>query len=157
MVKEIDSENASWKSVSVAFDVDGTLGRLAKWLRIMGFDAAYPCKKQSGRRIFVTSKQSRLGPTIVIVSSPDALDQLKDVLDNVGVRPDPDLFLSRCLVCNVPVTPIPREEAKGKVPEAVYQGVQSFNRCGRCQRIYWEGSHPDRIRSRLKAAGVLSE
>lgn len=142
-------------SMSVpCFDVDGMLGRLAKWLRILGFDATYPRSNPRPGRIFVTTKKVAASPAVMRLFGRSVEDQLKELFDQVGVDPDPDLFLSRCLICNVPVEEITPDEAGGKVPEAVLNMTTRFHKCPRCGRLYWEGTHGTRIKQRLGKAQV---
>ena len=136
------------------FDVDGMLGRLAKWLRILGFDAAYPRTAPGEGRYFVTAqKRAEVGQTIV-VSSDDHMEQLKQVLTAIDVRPDPSLFFSRCLICNAPVVEISKADAAGRVPEEILGSRLEFHECPQCRRVYWEGSHLSRIIRRLESAGL---
>jgi uncharacterized protein with PIN domain len=137
-----------------AFDVDGMLGALTKWLRILGFDAAYPCSTPASGRIFVTMKRVAGRSDTIVVEDQDPVAQLKQVLEEAGISPDPELFLTRCLICNVPVEEIPRDKVAGRVPEQVFQKVTLFNECPTCGRIYWEGSHDQRIKKRLQKAGI---
>jgi uncharacterized protein len=74
---------------------------------------------------------------------------LRQVLEEAGIRPDPKLFLSRCLICNVPVREVQREDVAGKVPERILEKTEIFHECPACGRIYWEGSHAERIKKRL--------
>jgi uncharacterized protein len=139
-----------------AFDVDGMLGRLAKWLRILGFDTAYSCKKPSEDRYFVTANKRTRDPRAIIVEGSDPVEQLKQVLDAARVVPDPSLFLSRCLLCNVLVREIPNDKVRDRVPAGICEAVSVFNECPRCGRLYWEGSHADRIRLTLRKIGILT-
>jgi uncharacterized protein len=135
---------------SASLDVDGMLGRLAKWLRILGFDTAFPRSRPSAGRLFVTARRSVTYAGAIVVSGEDPSDQLRQVLEQAGICPDPRLFLSRCLICNVPVREVQREDVAGKVPDGVFQKSRSFHECPECGRIYWEGSHADRIKKRLQ-------
>ena len=139
-----------------AFDVDGTLGGLAKWLRILGFDATYPRPRPSAGRVFVTTKRrySFLGTVVITEARP--LRQLRELLDQIGIEPDPELFLSRCLVCNALVHVVPKEEIRDRVPARVFEITGTFSRCPDCGRIYWEGSHAERIKRRLEEDAALS-
>jgi len=139
---------------SVRFDIDASLGRLAKWLRILGFDAAYPCREPSTGRFFVTSRESTGRLRTITIQSGDVLEQVKRVLDEIAVAPDPDLFFSRCLLCNLPVRPVSREHVAGRVPGSITEVVSEFNECPGCGRVYWQGSHSGRIKARLKEAGI---
>ncbi len=136
------------------FDVDGMLGRLAKWLRILGFDAAYPKNAPTADRYFVTTRQRKGIPQITIVTANDSMEQLKEVLAATGVRPNPSLFLSRCLICNIPVIEIPRADAAEQVPEEIFRSRSKFHKCPQCRRVYWEGSHLSRISRCLKSIGL---
>lgn len=139
-----------------AFDVDGMLGRLAKWLRILGFDTAYPCRKPAEDRYFVTANKRARDPRAIVVEGAEPLEQLRQVLDATQAVPDPDLFLSRCLLCNVRVREIPNDDLRDRVPPGICAAISAFHECPRCGRIYWEGSHADRIRLRLRQTGVMT-
>ncbi len=163
---------------SHAFCVDGMLGRLAKWLRILGFDAEYPCASPSGGRIFVTMRQigvrsavgvhragtesaelrSGLLPSAGIrVTSVKTMHQLRQILDDAGIRPDPRLFLSRCLVCNVSVGCVGPDEVIGRVPDRVLELTKDFTRCPQCGRVYWMGTHQLRMWRKLEEEGIVLE
>lgn len=137
---------------SASLDVDGMLGRLAKWLRILGFDTAFPRTRPSADRLFVTARKSIAYAGAIIVSGEEPREQLRQVLEQAGIRPDPRLILSRCLICNVPVREVQREDVAGKVLDGVFQRSRSFHECPKCGRIYWEGSHVDRIKKRLEGS-----
>ena len=143
-------------SPTTSFEVDGMLGGLAKWLRILGYDAIYPIVIPSSGRIYITAKKNiSTFPTVqVTVAKPE--DQLLQVLNELGITPDPARFLSRCLVCNVQVRSIPKEQVEGKVPKQIFNTCSEFNECPTCGRIYWEGSHGERIRECLKEVGIFS-
>lgn len=137
-------------SASVYFDVDGMLGHVAKWLRVLGWDAAYPCEKPRPGRWFVTASKRLKGAGIIVVSAEKGFEQLREILEQTGVRVDPALIFSRCIVCNTSVREISRELVAERVPHAIYQMVSSFCYCDGCGRIYWEGSHLTRVQKRLK-------
>ncbi|MGO9116282.1 MAG: Mut7-C RNAse domain-containing protein [Desulfomonilaceae bacterium] len=145
-----------WDDVSQqpCFDVDGMLGRLAKWLRILGFDAAYPRSAPTADRYFVTTRKQKGILQIIIVTANDSMQQLKQVLTAISVRPDPSMFFSRCLICNIPVVEISRADAAGQVPEEIFGSRSEFHECPRCRRVYWEGSHLSRMSRRLKSVGL---
>jgi hypothetical protein len=140
---------------SASLDVDGMLGRLAKWLRVLGFDAAFPRSRPSEGRLFVTARRSVTHAGAIVVSGVNFSDQLRQVLEQAGIRPNPRLFLSRCLICNVPVREVQREDVAGKVPDGAFQRSRSFHECPECGRIYWEGSHAERMKKRLQNLGSV--
>jgi uncharacterized protein len=143
------------EATSASLDVDGMLGRLAKWLRVVGFDAAFPRSRPSEGRLFVTARKSVTYAGAIVVSGEDPAHQLRQVLEQAGIRPDPSFFLSRCLICNVPVREVQREDVAGKVPDGVFQRSRSFRECPECGRIYWEGSHAERMKKRLQNLGSV--
>ncbi len=129
------------------------LGRLAKWVRIIGYDAAYPKSFPAPNRRFLSTKKID-GAAYVLITRHDSIEQLKEILSKIGVRPDPKLFFSRCVVCNVPVIEIPKTDVAGRVPDQVFDSRSEFRECPHCRRVYWEGSHLTRIKLRLKSAGI---
>jgi len=134
------------------------LGRLAKHLRMLGFDTAYErtvteelltdvLKKE--QRILLTRTKNnfryRLGAPCYFITSNDPAMQLKDVrmFFNIVLN-DCNLF-SRCLVCNSPLEKRDRSLVDGKVPDYVFNTVDSFSQCPDCKKIYWKGTHYTRM------------
>jgi uncharacterized protein len=138
-----------------AFDLDGMLGKLAKWLRIMGLDAAFPRFRPGAGRLFVTTNPRVIFPGTIIVGSDNVFAQLRQVISAAQIRLDPELFLSRCLICNVPVHAISLEDARAGIPGTVFQSFDKFTKCSQCGRIYWSGTHRARILRTLRDNGIL--
>jgi uncharacterized protein with PIN domain len=88
------------------------------------------------------------------VVSNDPVEQIREVLEETGVRPDPDLFLGRCLVCNVSVREVSTDEVAQRIPALVLDLHEVFHQCPTCGRIYWEGTHAERMKRRLDAGGI---
>jgi uncharacterized protein with PIN domain len=138
------------------FIVDKSLGTLAKWLRILGFDTLYEPEVSTGEfyapavdsRILVTRSkqiQKRWGDREhVFVSSNLLIEQLKQVVDQIGIGRDDIRPFSTCLHCNLPIDKIDKNEVYGLVPDYIWETHDAFNRCNRCRRIYWSGSHAER-------------
>ena len=144
----------------VAFAVDTMLGRLGRWLRILGYDAAYgPHLHGTGladlarreRRVILT-RDTRLVrdpnlPPHVFVTSDHFREQLREVASAVAlVAAEP---FSRCLDCNVPLATIPRESVRERVPSYVFETQERFWTCSRCRRVYWPATHHTRMRDEL--------
>ena len=138
------------------FDVDGMLGRLAKWLRILGFDAVFPRAAPSEGRVFVTTKKGAPSPCVIRILGGTITEQLREVLDHVGIVPHPDLIFSRCLLCNAAVEKVTRESVEGKVPGRVFGVTCAFHQCPQCGRVYWEGTHEARVRKSLERMGIFT-
>lgn len=149
-----ETEASCVRDYEVRFDVDGMLGRLAKWLRILGLDAQYPVKAPRPGRIFLTAKKRSWGPAIIFIESDSLMEQVRQTLLEADIRPNPEHFLSRCLVCNARVRAISPRDAEGRVPAGILDRDYLLNECPQCGRVYWEGSHRSRIEQSLRAAGL---
>lgn len=138
------------------------LGRLSKWLRILGFDAScFSEDKKSGLIIkalredrIVLTRNSRLGQHTGIkrldIKSDNVFEQLKEIMEELAIKPDKSLMFSRCTICNEVLGSIKKELVKNKVPKYVFESVKDFVFCPKCQKIYWQGSHWGKIEDALK-------
>ncbi len=151
--------------VAPRFVVDTMLGRLARWLRALGYDTLYP-GPTPGRagdrrllqlaraedRILVTRDRmlARLAePWGCLLRSERVDDQLLETVERLGLAPEDKDWLSRCLLCNARLEPRPREVLLGLVPDHVFATQREFMGCPVCARVYWAGSHADRMIERL--------
>jgi len=141
------------------FLCDHMLGTLAKWLRFLGYDTAYPGPLEDGalkalaaeeERVLLTRDKELSGraPGAVYVASDDLDDQFAQVVRAFGLTAKD--AMSRCSVCNALIEPIPKEEAQGRVPPGVYDRHREFWRCRQCGRFYWPGSHFDRVIAKVR-------
>ncbi len=133
---------------------DAMLGRLAKWLRVVGYDTLYWRGDDAGlvrlamaeRRLLLTRDTrlpSRLPPDQSLFIESDHYDeQLRQVIGRLG---RPARIGHRCLRCNLPLEPADKVELRGQVPEFVWYRHDRFARCPGCLRIYWEGTHYQRM------------
>lgn len=139
------------------FIADDMLGRLAKWLRILGYDAAYPApaddaellhRAHAERRILLTRDRALAARPanvpIVLIVSPHLQEQLAQLVRELHLEIG-DKVLSRCLVCNHEIESISKEDAAGHVPDFIYRTHHTFHRCPLCGRIYWHGTHVERM------------
>jgi len=143
----------------IRFLADGTVGKLAKWLRIFGFDTVYESDCRNGwvadrNRIRLTrSKQARKAdhehPHVVIVSD-HYREQLRQVIRDVGIVPEDLKPFSRCIRCNEPTCEIGKEDVFGSIPDYIWQTHDAFWTCRRCNRVYWPGSHMSVTRERIQ-------
>ncbi len=147
-------EDSEFDQLEEVFGVDGMLGRLAKWLRILGFDTIYPCKRPSESHYFVTANKKVRDPRALIAQGSAISEQLRDILEATRLSPRAELVLSRCLICNIPVTEVSKDEVRGRVPARIYETHALFRECANCGRVYWEGSHFERIKMSLHKSGI---
>jgi uncharacterized protein len=147
------------------FVVDIMLGRLARWLRALGYDTRYPGPApghagdrqllqiaHAEDRILVTRDRmlARLaGPRGCLVRAERLDDQLVEMVEHLGLHPREQDWLSRCLDCNSPLEPSARAGVRGLVPERIFATHAEFRNCAGCAKIYWAGSHTDRMLERL--------
>lgn len=138
------------------------LGRLAKWLRILGFDTEYftedkettlIIKALQEERIILT-RNLRLGQRPGIkklhISSDIFIEQLRQALRELSLKPDEAAMFTRCIICNEPLSNMEKEKVKDKVPEYVFKTQSDFVSCPICKRIYWQGSHWGNAEKTLK-------
>ncbi len=146
-----------------AFLVTDECARLARWLRLCGYDTALMNARPlsalyrrayAERRIVVT--RNRRVPTsslvhVVHVQSMQLADQLQQLVRELGLAIDADQALSRCDRCNVEVELIEKALVKDRVPPYVFETQRAFRCCPSCQRIYWMATHCQRITRTLEA------
>ncbi|HYA51096.1 MAG TPA: Mut7-C RNAse domain-containing protein [Streptosporangiaceae bacterium] len=141
------------------FLCDAMLGRLARWLRILGYDAAYAdlpddalvALAQAEGRVLLTRdtrlvRRPDVGPH-AFIRHDRVQDQLRQMTAAFGLRPG--RAGTRCLCCNVALEALPRDAAAGRVPPYVWRTQQQFVRCPACARIYWPGTHWDHMTREL--------
>lgn len=141
------------------FLVDAMLGSLAKWLRILGYDALYDPRLDDHQLARLARAEDRLlltrdtglvrerGFRSLWVASELLTDQLAQVIRHCGLRID--RAFSRCPVCNDPLEVVPKDEAWGQVPPFVFQTQDQFRLCPECNRFYWRGTHWQQMVARL--------
>jgi len=145
------------------FIVDRMLGKLAKQLRMLGYDALYyrgedvypliRLGRQEGRVIL--TRNTKLIPrrpedVILQITQDQPLLQLKELIQKANIEFDEGKVFSRCLLCNTLLDPISRMEVEGKVPDFIFYQQKEFFRCPQCQRIYWPGSHQENMQRRIE-------
>ena len=132
--------------------------RLARWLRLCGYDTAIAStqplselyrKAYNEGRIVVTRNQNVKASClfrVVHLESQRLEDQLRQLVREVPLTIDENSAFTRCDACNVSVEPIEKARVKDRVPPYVFQTQESFHICPSCQRIYWAATHWQRAR-----------
>lgn len=141
------------------FAADVMLGRLAKWLRILGYDVYYDPKISFFEliKIVITENRILLTRNTKFLTKPYIKktfihgDHLKDQLDQIvkeySLNAD-NLFL-RCVYCNEILEKIEKSKVKNEVPVYVYETNDNFRECGVCKRLYWKGTHVKHVKKLL--------
>lgn len=128
------------------------LGRLARWLRLLGFDTLYEPDIKDSDLLRIALKDDRYILTrdghflgrknlrkLFMVSSEKPIDQVREVLTVFSVK---ECGAGRCAQCNGVIAAVgERESVRGQVPEHVFLSCRDFFRCGACGRLFWEGTH----------------
>ncbi len=136
-----------------AFLCDQNLGRLAKWLRIMGFDTELMKvwdekiieDALTSGRTFLTRKRSLGGRRGCMVMENDHVREQAACLISVLGLVDKLRPFTRCSICNQQLKYVKPEDVKARVPEYVYSTRDEFGECPVCARIYWKGTHAVRF------------
>ncbi|MCK9230230.1 MAG: Mut7-C RNAse domain-containing protein [Syntrophales bacterium] len=151
-----------------AFLVDSTLNKLARWLRVLGYDAARhdgPLDRSllnrgaGGNRIVLSRKRS-LGQRqyrgrLLIVRADKPDEQIDEVVRALRLRPRRDRMFTRCLSCNDLLEPVEASTLTGRVPPYVLQARETFVRCPRCGSILWAGTHRDRMSENIRKHNLI--
>ncbi len=145
------------------FVADRMLGKLVKQLRMLGYDTIYyrgedvyrliKLAREEGRVIL--TRNTKLLPRtpeerIIKITEDRPFSQVRELLQKGVISLSEETLFSRCLLCNVLLDSIPREEAEGKVPDFIFYQQKEFYRCPQCQRIYWPGSHQENMVKRIE-------
>lgn len=143
------------------FLADQMLGRLAVWLRLIGYDTAQPLDRPDSWLLRLAREEDRILLTqdaplaratsahTYYVNARGFEDQLVEVVRAFDLAIDPGRLLSRCTRCNSRVDRLAAEAARPLVPPAVRDAHEVFFACPSCRRVYWRGDHCERILDRL--------
>ncbi len=146
----------------VKFIADGMLGSLARWLRFLGFDTEYFSGKdkyflsyraRNEKRIVLTKDRKFFdnNRTIsVFIEAEDLKSQLKEVKNKLKLKLERDKFFTICSLCNLPLEEKSIQEIINLVPEYVGKTQKNFSQCKKCGRIYWQGTHWQRMLDFIK-------
>lgn len=142
---------------SPRFVADVMLGRLAKWLRIAGFDVLYSNRFTDDELVALSKREDRVllsrdthllarksVEQFIFLESQDIHDQIKQIFTTTHMAGLPSL-LTRCLSCNEPLIEAPRESVRPSVPAFVFKTHLSFKSCPKCRKVFWAGTHRNSV------------
>ena len=146
------------------FVVDCMLGKLARWLRLSGYNVIYAkltdekileISEKEGRIILTRdivlhAKACKYGVKSVYLHSGELISQLKQLIEELGIEIYDTPEHSLCPICGGEISEISKEEAKNKVPNKILQKIPKLYACKKCGKIYWEGTHWNKIREIVK-------
>jgi uncharacterized protein with PIN domain len=141
----------------IRFVAERTLGKLAKWLRILGFDTIYEANiagerlvDKVGDRILLSRteriRNMKITKECIFITSDHPFEQLREVVLVLAIEEKDIRLFSRCIQCNASIRSIEKNAVRGKVPDYIWETHDAFHTCSHCRRIYWSGSHVQRSR-----------
>lgn len=147
------------------FVVDVNVGRLATWLRVMGYDTLFPREGDDNELIRIALREGRVLVTrdaglanrravkqgqmrVVKIEDDDLRSQLRQLVRDLGLNVWGGF--SRCVRCNEPLRPLDKQQVVERVPPYVFERHCQFMECPRCHRLYWRGTHWSNMASELE-------
>ncbi|HEX68833.1 MAG TPA: hypothetical protein ENG10_00865 [Candidatus Bathyarchaeota archaeon] len=154
------------------FVADGMLGKLSRWLRMLGHNVKYAGALSDDKLLKIAKIEHRIlltrdlelyqqaiakGIKAAYIEGADEAEKLAKLAKRYGFPLEINLKISRCPKCNARIRPIEKEAVKDKVPESTYRYYDEFWKCPKCGQIYWQGAHWKRISATLEKAKKLLE
>ncbi len=146
----------------LTFACDAMLGRLARWLRLAGFDTAYApgladralAGQARAEQRWLLTCDRRLaavaGPRALLLRARTTGEQVAELRDRLPLTVHPGLFLTRCSCCNTPLESVPGAAVRDRVPPYVAVHAGRFMACRGCGKVYWPGTHVGKIARTLE-------
>ena len=152
-----------------SFLVDGMLGSLNRWLRICGYETEFSGDSsdqellERGRKrglILLTKDRTlfreaqRSGLDALLVEGSSDEERLASVAREYALALDP--MMARCTICSGRLKEASRDEIVGEVPQKSLEAYDEFWRCSGCGKVYWRGSHWERIVEKVSEASSIA-
>lgn len=143
------------------------LGKLTRWLRILGHNVKYSNKLDDAQLVTIAKKERRIlltrdlelyqqatakGVDAFYLEGKTEAEKLARLAQRFGIELDVNMATSRCPKCNTQVKPIPKEKVADKIEKSTFAYYNEFWACPKCGQIYWQGAHWTRIRKTLEKA-----
>ena len=152
-----------------SFLVDAMLGSLNRWLRICGYETEFSVDSSDeellergrerelilltrDRTLLREARRSSVDAFLVEGSSKEK--RLASVAKEYGLVLDP--VMARCTICGGRLNEVPRDEIAGEIPQNSLEAYEEFWRCSGCRKVYWRGSHWERIVEKVSAASRIA-
>jgi len=135
------------------FIADSMLGRLAKWLRLLGYDTEYFKGKSDSELIYESIRQKRIILTrdnkisrnkplkIIYIKSEKFTEQIRQLVKDLNIGIDRKNIFTRCVECNMELIKIEKDKVKKTVPPHIFETQERFSYCQKCKKTYWRGTH----------------
>jgi hypothetical protein len=146
------------------FICDSALGKLTKYLRVLGFDTIsinslnilQSYKNLPDPPLLFTKRTKVIiyQPTIFIQTNRIE-EQIEEIENSIKPYINDKNFMTRCIECNTLLESTKKEDIEGRVPEYVYHHHERFKVCPSCRKIYWEGTHTEQMKKWTEALKTL--
>ncbi|MDK2921495.1 MAG: uncharacterized protein PWR24_1052 [Desulfonauticus sp.] len=148
----------------LSFICDVNVGKLAVLLRMLGFDTLFAARLRDEQIAHLASLEQRVVLTkdigllkrkqihfgyLLRSSNPD--EQLQEIKRVFGLKPRS--FFQRCLLCNTPLKPVAKKDVLPLLEPRTKKYFQEFHFCPQCKKVYWPGSHFEKMKKRLQLNG----
>jgi len=152
--------------------LDAMLGKLARFLRIFGYDVEYSRELDDRQLLQLAKESDRILVTrdvdlyrralmrnipAILITEQSLSGMVAELMKEGFSFEEQQLARTRCPVCNTPLRQASKEEVRQNVPPASLRRYNQFYICEACGKVYWLGSHWRNIRSTLKRAHTLLE
>ncbi len=143
--------------MEIRFIADNNVGKLARWLRLIGYDTLLFKQKDDGQMIGTALNEDRVILTkdtqfmkrrlvtngelkVILIKQDNPEDQIQEVVKTLNLSYHFNPF-SLCLECTQTLVPQGKEEVHSRVPLHVFETQTQYTECPACHRIYWQGTH----------------
>lgn len=152
------------------FVTDGMLGRLTRWLRLLGHDVVYlkdvidtellEVAKEEGRILLTKDvalfkKAKKQSMESHLVDGKNEIEKLANIAEHYSIKLNVDVTISRCSTCNSSIREVKKTEIERKVPSTTFETYHKFWICNGCGKIYWQGGHWNKIEEILTKTRMM--
>jgi hypothetical protein len=141
------------------FLADCMLGKLAKWLRMLGYDTVFIPDADDDDLVRIAVREDRILLTrdrllcerrmvrkrCMFVDWGTTQEQVRQVIKTLNLDISEKLLFTRCTICNGEILPIDKADIKEKVPPYVFKTQSDYGYCPNCDKIYWRGTHVQHV------------
>lgn len=151
------------------FLLDGMLGKLVRWLRMLGQDVTYPVEFDDAELLELAKKENRVlltkdfelykraigrGLDAYYIEGKTESDRLAEVAKRYSLQLTIDMGKSHCPACNTKLKPTLKEQVQGELEKNTFLYYDKFWKCPNCGQIYWQGAHWAQINKTLNIAKI---
>ena len=146
------------------FLADSMLGKLSRWLRMLGNDVTYSIELGDPELLEVAKKEKRILLTrdlelyqratarsidAYFVEGKSEVERLAELAKRYGIALEIDMEKSHCPVCNTKLQATPKEQLSGELKKNTFTYYDKFWKCPNCGQVYWQGAHWKQINNTL--------